>query len=76
VLRVFPSKQFHFSVDTVIVNLIEYGDHLGMVLSCSSLQPIVFVENVTLRDVLLRLSCELAMDACLFLVIVLIINGL
>jgi hypothetical protein len=31
VLRVFPSKQFYFSTDTLIVNLIENGDDLGMV---------------------------------------------
>ncbi len=57
-LRVFPSKQFHFSADTVIVNLIEYGDVSGMVLSHSILQPIAFVEKSTLPDVLPCLYCE------------------
>jgi hypothetical protein len=61
----FPSKQFHFSADTVIVNPIEYGDVSQMVLSHSNLQPIAFVEKATLPDVLPRLCCELAMDACL-----------
>ncbi len=64
-LRVFPSKQFHFSADILIVNPIEYGDDLGMVLSHSNLQPIAFVKNATLPDILLSLCCELAMDACL-----------
>ena len=64
-LRVFQNKQFHFSADTLIVNPIEYGDDLGMVLSHSNLQPIAFVEKATLPDVLPRLCCELAMDACL-----------
>ncbi len=64
-LKVFPGNQFHFSADTVIVNLIEYGDVSGMVLSNSNLQPIAFVEKATLPDVLPRLCCELAMDACL-----------
>jgi hypothetical protein len=62
---VFPSKQYHFFADTPIVNPIEYGDDSGMVLSHSNLQLIAFVENATLPDVLLRLCCELAMDACL-----------
>jgi hypothetical protein len=65
VLRVFPSKQFHFSADTVIVTAIEYGDVSGMVLSHSNLQLIAFVEKATLPDVLPHLCCELAMDACL-----------
>jgi hypothetical protein len=66
VLRVFLSKQFHSSADTLIVNPIEYGDDLGMVLSHSNLQPIAFVEKCyLLPDVLLCLCCELAMDACL-----------
>ncbi len=64
-LRVFPSKQFHFSADTLIVNLIECGDDLRMVLSHSNLQPIAFVENATQSDDLICLCCELAMDACL-----------
>ncbi len=64
-LRVFPSKQFNFSADTLIVNPLEYGDDLGIVLSHPNLQPIAFVENATLADVLLRLCCELAIDACL-----------
>ncbi len=64
VLRVFPSKQFHFSADVVIVNPIEYGDVSGMVLSHSSLQPIAFAEKATL-DILPHLCCEYAMDACL-----------
>jgi hypothetical protein len=51
VLRVFQSKQFHFSADTLIVNQIEYGDDLRMVLSHSNLQPIALVENATLPDV-------------------------
>ncbi len=50
-LRVFQSKQFHFSADTLIVNQIEYGDDLRMVLSHSNLQPIALVENATLPDV-------------------------
>ncbi len=50
-LRVFPSKQFYFSTDTLIVNLIENGDDLGMVFSHSNLQPIAFVEKVALPDV-------------------------
>ncbi len=62
-LRVFPSKQFHFSANTLIVNLIEYDDDLGMVLSHSNLQPIAFVEKATLPDVILRLCCKSAMDA-------------
>ncbi len=53
--RVFPSKQFHFSIDTLILNQIEYGDDSGMVLSHSNLQPIAIVEKATLPDVLLRL---------------------
>ncbi len=57
-LRVFPSKQFHFSADTVIVNPIEYGDVSGLVLSHSNLQPIAFVEKATLPDVLPYLCCE------------------
>ncbi len=57
-LRVFPSKQFRFSADTLIVNPIEYDDVSGMVLSHSNLQLIAFVENATLPDVLLRLCCE------------------
>ncbi len=61
----FPSKQFHFSTDTVIVNPIEYGDVSGMVLSHSNLQPIAFVEKATLPDVLPHLCGELAMNACL-----------
>jgi hypothetical protein len=65
VLRVFPSKQLHFSADTLIVNTLEYGDDLGMVLSHSNLQPIAFVEKATIPDVLLHLCCELALDACL-----------
>ncbi len=67
-LRVFPSKQFHFSADAVIVNPIEYGDVFGLILSQSNLQPIAFVEKATLPDVLPRFYCELAMDAirCLF----------
>ncbi len=64
-LRVFPSKQFQFSADTLIVNPMEYGNDLGLVLSHSNLQPIAFVEKATLLDVLLCLCCELAMDACL-----------
>ncbi len=83
-LRVFLSKQFHFPANTVIVNPIEYGDISGIVLSHSNLQLIAFVKKATLPDVLPRLCCELAMDACmrfgglflLFLVIVLILNGL
>jgi hypothetical protein len=50
---VFPSKQFHFSAETLIVNLIEYGDDSRMVLSHSNLQPVAFVEKATLPDVLL-----------------------
>jgi hypothetical protein len=65
VLRVFPSKQFHFSADTLIVNSIEYGDGSGKVLSHFNLQLIAIVEKATLHDVLLRLCCELAMDASL-----------
>ncbi len=64
-LRMFPSKQFHFSADTVIVNPIEYGDVSETVLSRSNLQPIAFVEKATLPDVLPHLCCELAMVACL-----------
>ncbi len=61
----FPSKQYHFSADTVIVNPIEYSDDSGTVLSHSNLHPVTFVEKATLPDVLLRLCCELAIDACL-----------
>ncbi len=64
-LRVFLSKQFHFSADTVIINLTEYGDVSGIVLLHSNLQPVAFVEKATLPDVLPCLCCELAMDACL-----------
>jgi hypothetical protein len=63
-LRVFRSKQFHFSADTLIVNLIEYGDDSRMILSHPNLQLIAFVEKATLSDVLLHLCCELAIDAC------------
>ena len=52
-LKVFLSKQFRFSADTLIVNQIEYGDDLRMVLSHSNLQPVAFVEKATLPDVLL-----------------------
>jgi hypothetical protein len=58
VLRMFPSKQFHFSADTVIVNLIEYGDVSRLVLSHSNLQLIAFVEKATLPDVLPCLCYE------------------
>ncbi len=61
----FLSKLFHFSADTVIVNLIEYGDVSGLVLSHSILQLIVFFEKATLPDVFPCLCCKLAMDACL-----------
>ncbi len=64
-LRVFRSKQFHFSANTVSVNLIEYGDVSGLVLSHSNLQPIAFVEKATLPEVLPHLCCELAMYACM-----------
>jgi hypothetical protein len=50
-LRLFLSKQFHFSADTVILNPIEYGDASRLVLSHSNLQLIAFVEKATLLDV-------------------------
>ena len=57
-LRVIPSKQFHVFADTVIENLIEYGDVSRLVLSHSNLQLIAFVEKATLPDVLVHLCCE------------------
>jgi hypothetical protein len=36
-----------------------------MILSHFNLQPIAFVKKATQFDVLLRLCCELAIDACL-----------
>ncbi len=64
-LRVFPSKRYHFSAGTLGVYPIEYGDDSRMVLSHSNLQPIAFVEKAILPNVLLRLCCELAKDSCL-----------
>ncbi len=58
VLMVFPSKQFHFIVDTSITKLTDSVNASGMVWSDSNLQPVAFCMVLTVPTALIFLNLE------------------